>query len=1106
MLLTGKWSGYNSWDNYISWDPNSTSQEGSWEYDQASDVLVASGSQDAFSGAVCSQYLPWDDYTVETLINVSPGSIYSAAVGLAFRWQDNNNFYFFLMDGGTLGWNNYLSIGKVENGTLNYLSVEPLQSFQWIAGRSAAIRVTAIGSSITVTVDGVTVFNLTDQTFGHGAFGPLTICQPGACFSSFQAYLMPIQSFQSGVGDMQDCKVMPPTEQELPVPFQYGVRPSYEETQPLEVYPERNFSYMMWAQGYEESLETTPYDCLIHAYPSIVTNMTLTATGSYPVSFNYTLGANVESIVETGGQADIVFVVDSSSNMRGTQSLAVQAQEMVATLEARSIDCQFGVVGFYGMPEIQIGTIAPSKEIDFYADTISIDGLAYPGSQIWQVACGSNGWTDDLNTLKTMVNSIIPLTTTVPGGQPVFDAINFAYSTYQFRPHARVYIVVISNSEIGDYDSSFAVELASAIKGGTTLARGMVLGAINNSYTLGYTTVADQQGVITLTNGSSVDISLSDWSILWGSITGMAFTPVTQVFSCDNLPLTAVSPLTEAPLTLSVSAHDTLMPYFPANTLTSSGYTVSTTYTGVYVSVISDGSGCPLGWAMAIATSYTGSWNLSYSVYEYESWKPVAKASSFLPANQSGRLHPGVGLTYTLTKTSGLGSVKWVNAGAVANSNETDTIAISTNLFYSSSLTGTINDNDTNRYAMPDFVDGSDNPMPAYPVVMYILTDVSRDLVHFKWASGTVDTSVAIQITTSNPTDQIIITAPTTGENAASTTAYIGYASVNGLLPLLKDGDGLLNAEMTIPSQVLALSSASNMTSVQYVIGYISDAEVTGTFLSTGTNTSYYSDDIVVFACGQTTSEVLTTVLYGEETIVADVLQPDEIYSSPPYELDTATKEALVVRSLTPGVEVWVGTDNSGDSFVYARDQSSSIFGSWYPFIHSGYFTIGDKQYYLFAEPQTDLLPVDVNLTAQFEPLPQQGAPVVIYDETGVELHGVTFTDSAGRMTLYNTEYFTGLSVATIYLIFKDIEDISVTVNGADVFFSRDGNAIQLTNVLGVNDSVVIHYCLSNSFTLTPFAELDRQQNLISDIGTFLTQQLVANTIFEGAYLAPQYL
>jgi hypothetical protein len=147
-----------------------------------------------------------------------------------------------------------------------------------------------------------------------------------------------------------------------------------------------------------------------------------------------------------------------------------------------------------------------------------------------------------------------------------------------------------------------------------------------------------------------------------------------------------------------------------------------------------------------------------------------------------------------------------------------------------------------------------------------------------------------------------------------------------------------------------------------------------------------------------------------------------------------------------------------------------------------------------------------VNLTAQFEPLPQQGAPVVIYDETGVELHGVTFTDSTGRMTLYNTEYFTGLSVATIYLIFKDIEDVSVTVNGADVFFSRDGNAIQLTNVLGVNDSVVIHYCLSNSFTLTPFAELDRQQNLISDIGTFLTQQLVANTIFEGAYLAPQYL
>lgn len=65
---------------------------------------------------------------------------------------------------------------------------------------------------------------------------------------------------------------------------------------------------------------------------------------------------------------------------------------------------------------------------------------------------------------------------------------------------------------------------------------------------------------------------------------------------------------------------------------------------------------------------------------------------------------------------------------------------------------------------------------------------------------------------------------------------------------------------------------------------------------------------------------------------------------------------------------------------------------------------------------------VDTNDEALVTPIPQQGAPIIVKDESGKELRHVTFLDEDGRLTLTNTEEFEADGKREFTLSYHDID------------------------------------------------------------------------------------
>jgi hypothetical protein len=327
-------------------------------------------------------------------------------------------------------------------------------------------------------------------------------------------------------------------------------------------------------------------------------------------------------------------------------------------------------------------------------------------------------------------------------------------------------------------------------------------------------------------------------------------------------------------------------------------------------------------------------------------------------------------------------------------------------------------------------------------------------------------------------------------------SSYRGYASVNGQQPLSRDGDGYQITEVAIP----ALQIPDNILSINYIVGWISAPSVVGVFSSTDVNKTTNLKDVIDFCCNQTQSININVPQYSTETIYSDVVAPDEIYAS--SAITISNENSIVAYSYTDGVDVW-----ADGNIVCARINASTIFGDWHPFIHSGYYTIGEKQYYLFADKKTEVLELDNDYCTQISPYPKQGAPVIVVDSFGKQMRSVAFIDDGGNMTLYNIERFSGLDVDTIYLMFADIENVDVTLNDQNIDYMRYGNRLVLPSPLDVRDNLVVRYRLSNSYYVAPYAAFARQQNRIGDIP--VTDNILKfnkYSIFDVAYIAPQYL
>ncbi|MEW6769992.1 MAG: vWA domain-containing protein [Bacillota bacterium] len=491
-------------------------------------------------------------------------------------------------------------------------------------------------------------------------------------------------------------------------------------------------------------------------------------------------------------------------------------------------------------------------------------------------------------------------------------------------------------------------------------------------------------------------------------------------------------------------------------------YVVSTTYPGAYVTTAPDGTTPIYAWATAEATHYHGEWTLNFVAYAYEGQKVAARAADYLPVNAAGRLYPGTEAAYVLNKLSGDAAVYWLDSGVAGPGDLTDFIVVAADLvYYGGVFNGQLDGGQVVEFPFPVFKDESGNPMPEYADVHYALTDLSKNKVWFYFYSNpTLTTRDGREfIVTPVSQNKVVATAPAEYATSPWTSdIYHGYASVNGLEPMVGEGGGFAPATVPMPE----IEIPPNVTVSRYVVGDISNSFVHGYFASTLRNETTNPQDKIIFEGWYTEPIKASIPVPSEEVVTFATIFPGELYTSPPFVIGEG--ETLVVRSLTPGVEVWVDGDT-----VKARVSGSLFWGKWSPYIHSGHYALGEKQHYLYAQRFVKTGVPDQSLRIYLSPIPRQGAPVVVVDSRGNELRPVAFRDDAGKLTLYNTESFSGLTTNIVYLMYRDIEDVSVILNDVPLDGCVvEGKKLVLPAPLKEADELLVRYRLRGSYYIEP--------------------------------------
>jgi hypothetical protein len=99
----------------------------------------------------------WTDYTAAVTIKSTDND----AIGIMFRYQDENNYYRFIWDRER----NSRQLVKCENGQFTILAQD---SVPYVTGKSYRVKIAAQGSSLQVSIDGSPVFSVNDSTFSSG--------------------------------------------------------------------------------------------------------------------------------------------------------------------------------------------------------------------------------------------------------------------------------------------------------------------------------------------------------------------------------------------------------------------------------------------------------------------------------------------------------------------------------------------------------------------------------------------------------------------------------------------------------------------------------------------------------------------------------------------------------------------------------------------------------------------------------------------------------------------------------------------------------------------------------------------------------------------------
>lgn len=175
---------FEQWTNY-----QRSGASGQWRYDSGTDTMYTtqnvgwSGFWNPDDKSLVNYQLSWQ----QAVINQSrSGFIDDDLIGMTFRMQDSQNFYFIGFDNG--GYMTYdKGVYKVVNGVYTKLIDF---NYEWTENQWDTISVKVEGNKITATVNGTTK-SVTDSTFSKGAYGPFTESQAYGTFKSVRLDILP---------------------------------------------------------------------------------------------------------------------------------------------------------------------------------------------------------------------------------------------------------------------------------------------------------------------------------------------------------------------------------------------------------------------------------------------------------------------------------------------------------------------------------------------------------------------------------------------------------------------------------------------------------------------------------------------------------------------------------------------------------------------------------------------------------------------------------------------------------------------------------------------------------------------------------------------------
>lgn len=117
----------------------------------------------------------WTDYRV----NVALSSASANSFGLMFRVRDDNNYYRFSMDRAS----SFRRLVKRVNGVFTTIWQD---TTQYVQNQTYQLEVTAQGTSITIKLDGVTLFSGNDNSHQRGSIGLYAWASGGASFDNVE--------------------------------------------------------------------------------------------------------------------------------------------------------------------------------------------------------------------------------------------------------------------------------------------------------------------------------------------------------------------------------------------------------------------------------------------------------------------------------------------------------------------------------------------------------------------------------------------------------------------------------------------------------------------------------------------------------------------------------------------------------------------------------------------------------------------------------------------------------------------------------------------------------------------------------------------------------